>query len=178
MVDGSASRRTSNAATIAAERPEESAVARTGMPAMEAVNDVKPVLEGFKCFDGLLELKAIERCVLFQTLGYGGIRIKSLVLKKENDAFGLSLWSRRIGNTGKKRGGNSGTQWLLAREQQGESKGVVELGDRTRAYYGAHAPEIKLDLRWRHEMSDEARGLFEQIAGETNAPFAWEPSAR
>ena len=79
------------------------------MPAMEAIDDVKPVLEGFKCFDGLLELKAIERCVLFQTLGYGGIRIKSLVLKKENDAFGLPLWSRRIGNTGKKRGGNGGT---------------------------------------------------------------------
>ena len=78
MIDRSTARRTSNAATIAAESPEESTVARTGMPAMEAVNDVKPVLEGFKCFDGLLELETFQRTIFVQPLWNCGIRIKAL----------------------------------------------------------------------------------------------------
>jgi hypothetical protein len=31
-----------------------------------------------------------------------------------------------------------------------------------------------LDLRWKREMSERARTEFDQIAGEANAPYAWD----
>jgi hypothetical protein len=70
-------------------------------------------------------------------------------------------------------GGNSGTQFLLAREKDG-LRGPIELGDRTRSYYGTHPRAIVLDLRWKTEMSAEALAEFDEVAGETNQPYAWE----
>ncbi len=72
-------------------------------------------------------------------------------------------------------GGNSGTQWLMAREQPKDGS-VVSLGDKTREYYEAHPPAIVFDERWRRELSAEALAAFEAEAGATNAPYAWEGS--
>jgi hypothetical protein len=73
-------------------------------------------------------------------------------------------------------GGNAGTQWLLARER-GNMRGPLELGDRTRGYYGGHPRAIVLDVRWRSELSAEALAAFEEVAGEANAAYAWEDPA-
>ncbi len=80
MVDSGASGRTSYAATVATEGTKKGAVTRTRVLAMKAIDDVNPVFQRFKCLNGFFELKTIERCGLFQTLGNCGVRIKSLVL--------------------------------------------------------------------------------------------------
>jgi len=74
-------------------------------------------------------------------------------------------------------GGNSGTQWLMAREQPKDGS-VLSLGDKTRGYYQAHPPAIVFDERWRRELSADALATFESEAGETNLAYAWnaEPS--
>lgn len=71
-------------------------------------------------------------------------------------------------------GGNSGTQWLLARDRA--SSGLVELTDAARAYYEAHPRAIVLDERWRDELSEADRAAFEREAGEANRETAWEAS--
>jgi hypothetical protein len=70
-------------------------------------------------------------------------------------------------------GGNNGTQSLLERERD-ERGGVVTLNDKTRAHYGEHPRGIVLDLRWRREMSAEARAAFDEVAGQVNAAYAWD----
>lgn len=70
-------------------------------------------------------------------------------------------------------GGNNGTQFLMARERDGE---VVGLTDGTRAHYRQHPRSIVLDLRWKRELSDEARATFDEVAGELNRAYAWEGS--
>jgi hypothetical protein len=40
-------------------------------------------------------------------------------------------------------------------------------------YYAKSKLEIKLDLRWRKELSEENRALFESIAGEENRGYEW-----
>ncbi len=76
-------------------------------------------------------------------------------------------------------GGNNGTQYLVARERAaraaaGEGRAsLLELGDRTRTYYGEHPPAIVLDLRWQRELSAGSLALFEQLAGDLNRRFAW-----
>jgi hypothetical protein len=77
-------------------------------------------------------------------------------------------------------GGNNGTQFLVARERErasGARTSIVELGERTRSYYGAHPSAIVLDLRWRRELTPDTLALFDALAGETNRRFAWEPGA-
>lgn len=69
--------------------------------------------------------------------------------------------------------GNTGTQSLVAREQ-GLTKGAVELDDKHRPYYAQHPSSIVLDLRWRQELCAAALAEFERLAGEANAPYAWE----
>jgi hypothetical protein len=69
-------------------------------------------------------------------------------------------------------GGNSGTQWLMAREQPKDGS-MVELGARTRDYYESHPRAIVLDERWKKEMPAEAVQAFEAEASEANAPYAW-----
>ncbi|MDQ3033701.1 MAG: sulfotransferase [Myxococcota bacterium] len=69
-------------------------------------------------------------------------------------------------------GGNNGTQFLFARERA-PGDGVVELTEKTREHYGAHPRGVVLDLRWKREMSAQARAEFDAVAGEANAPYAW-----
>lgn len=72
-------------------------------------------------------------------------------------------------------GGNSGTQFLVARNQfEDPQKAFVSLGERTREYYGEHAGGISLDLRWKDELSSEHEALFERLAGRANAELKWE----
>ena len=72
-------------------------------------------------------------------------------------------------------GGNSGTQFLVARNQfENPQDAFVSLGDRTRDYYGEHAGGISLDLRWKQELSSEHEALFEKLAGRANAELKWE----
>ncbi|GAB4212206.1 MAG: hypothetical protein OHK0013_34720 [Sandaracinaceae bacterium] len=71
-------------------------------------------------------------------------------------------------------GGNNGTQYLVARERAAASRAsVVELGERTRAYYGEHPRGIVLDLRWKRELDPSVLALFDELAGELNRRFAW-----
>jgi hypothetical protein len=72
-------------------------------------------------------------------------------------------------------GGNSGTQYLVARAHGGGQAGpVAGLGDRSREYYEHHADGISLDLRWQRELRAEVLDLFERLAGDVNAPMRWE----
>ena len=72
-------------------------------------------------------------------------------------------------------GGNSGTQFLVARNQfENPEDAFVSLGERTREYYGDHAGGIRLDLRWKQELSSEHAALFEKLAGRANAEMKWE----
>lgn len=73
-------------------------------------------------------------------------------------------------------GGNDGPLLLLLRQRVRGGIGVVTPDDKTRDWYGAHPPEIVLDLRWKHEMSAEALAVFEAVVGETNRAYAWEES--
>jgi hypothetical protein len=69
-------------------------------------------------------------------------------------------------------GGNSGTQYLAARDQ-GIQGPAASLNARSRAYYAGHGQGIRLDLRWRTELAAEHAALFEHMAGAVNAPLAW-----
>jgi hypothetical protein len=72
-------------------------------------------------------------------------------------------------------GGNSGTQYLVARNHgAGQASPVAGLADRSRVYYEHHVDGIHLDLRWRQELAVEVADLFERLAGEVNAPMRWE----
>lgn len=73
-------------------------------------------------------------------------------------------------------GGNSGTQSLMAREAP-KVGSMVELSARNRAYYETHPRAIVLDERWRTELHPEALAAFEDVAGDTNRPFAWEATS-
>jgi hypothetical protein len=73
-------------------------------------------------------------------------------------------------------GGNCGTQFLAARTQRLHPEQM--LIDRTRAYYAQHPAEIRLDLRWRHELQPDIRRLFEELAGAANANMQWEEAER
>ncbi len=69
-------------------------------------------------------------------------------------------------------GGNSGTQYLAAREQ-GAAGPAATLNARSKDYYACHGNGIRLDLRWKQELAAENAALFEQLAGDVNAPLAW-----
>ena len=72
-------------------------------------------------------------------------------------------------------GGNSGTQFIAARERFDDpDKAFVSLNDRTRTYYKDHHGGIELDLRWKHELSTEHTALFDQLAGSYNESMKWE----
>lgn len=72
-------------------------------------------------------------------------------------------------------GGNSGTQFLLAKARlDNPEQAFVSLSDRTRDYYGQHSGRIDLDLRWQEEMSTAHLALFDRLAGTINEPIKWE----
>jgi hypothetical protein len=72
-------------------------------------------------------------------------------------------------------GGNSGTEWLLARERldAGAAPTVLGLGEKTRDYYAAHPRAIVLDERWRRELSADVVRAIEDVLGDTNREMAW-----
>jgi len=66
-------------------------------------------------------------------------------------------------------GGNNGPQFLAAREKQAQGqKAVVKLRSSVRSYYENHENTIRLDLRWKQELSAEHLALFETLAGHLN----------
>jgi hypothetical protein len=72
-------------------------------------------------------------------------------------------------------GGNSGTQFIVAREQLDDPDAAfVSLNGRTRGYYENHPGGIELDLRWREELSAPHLALFEKLASRANESFKWE----
>lgn len=72
-------------------------------------------------------------------------------------------------------GGNNGTQYLVARHHgPNPERPYTELASRSRDYYQNHAPEIRLDLRWKTELDGEVLDLFEQMAGPDNDAMRWE----
>jgi len=71
-------------------------------------------------------------------------------------------------------GGNTGTQFVAARERvEGDPDAILKLTPRTHDYYAKHSGDIMLDLRWKTEMSAPHLALFNEMAGEFNADMAW-----
>ena len=71
-------------------------------------------------------------------------------------------------------GGNSGTQSLVLKAQHQEfSSPLISRVETHEDYYKEHPAEIKLDLRWQRELSQEAIALFETIAGGVNQAYQW-----
>ncbi len=71
-------------------------------------------------------------------------------------------------------GGNSGAQYVAARPTlPDDAEPFVGLNERTRAYYESHPGEIRLDLRWRDELSEENAALFQRLAGDFNRSMEW-----
>jgi hypothetical protein len=66
-------------------------------------------------------------------------------------------------------GGNAGTLSLF--------DSAAPVGGEKRAYYAAHPRSFRLDTRWKTELSAAALHEFDEAAGETNRPYAWEGNA-
>jgi hypothetical protein len=67
--------------------------------------------------------------------------------------------------------GSRGTNSMIAKYRGQKARQPLETahGD----YYDKIDFEIKLDLRWRGELSPENLAVFERMAGDRNRPFAW-----
>ena len=76
--------------------------------------------------------------------------------------------------------GNTGTRSLIQRyrRERGEAADQGAL-DETQRRHGSHYEalglDIRLDLRWVDEMTEDQKATFEALAGEDNAPFAFNP---
>ena len=76
-------------------------------------------------------------------------------------------------------GGNTGTQFVAARDKvEGDPDAILKLTPRTYDYYAKHSGDIKLDLRWKTEMSAPHLALFNDMAGAFNADMAWEQDSK
>ncbi|NEQ52155.1 MAG: sulfotransferase [Leptolyngbya sp. SIO3F4] len=71
--------------------------------------------------------------------------------------------------------GNTGTRSLVQKYRQKSKSSKTSHRD-----YKLYAEEvgfqIKLDLRWKNELSSEQLDVFDQVAGEVNKPYAWNKS--
>lgn len=66
-------------------------------------------------------------------------------------------------------GGNNGPQFIAAQARsQTPNVAFMMPNKRSRQYYENHGQEIRLDLRWKHELSPEVVALFERIGGHLN----------
>jgi hypothetical protein len=75
-------------------------------------------------------------------------------------------------------GGNDGPLLLLRREgERSAVPGVITPDDLSREWYAAHPAAVRLDLRWRRELSADDLTAFDSVAGEANRPYAWERRA-
>jgi hypothetical protein len=70
-------------------------------------------------------------------------------------------------------GGNTGTQSVVARKTLGHA-GASGIPERSRDYYEDLDGGFRIDMRWKTELDDEVRKLFEARAGAINAPFCWD----
>lgn len=71
-------------------------------------------------------------------------------------------------------GGNTGTQYVAARDRiEADPDPILKLTPRTEGYYARHSGDIRLDMRWKTEMSAVNLALFNALAGEFNADMAW-----
>lgn len=72
-------------------------------------------------------------------------------------------------------GGNSGTQFVVAKAQNKHQKEPYMMMHEHRLnYYQKHSLGITLDLRWKQELAPESLRLFEEMAGQENEEFQWE----
>ena len=77
-------------------------------------------------------------------------------------------------------GGNLGTRSLIYKYRsqfskngtESRNKQIEEVKERHGNYYDEVGLAIRLDLRWKDELSKQQLQMFEAIAGETNKPFA------
>lgn len=66
-------------------------------------------------------------------------------------------------------GGNNGPQYLAAKARfENSDDAFVKLNSRVRGYYENHDAGIRLDLRWKQELSAENMALFNGLAGHLN----------
>lgn len=71
-------------------------------------------------------------------------------------------------------GGNSGTRSLILKYRNEEGTAVQsEVQQRQGNYYENMGLKLKLDLRWKEELSLEQLEEFDRIAGDLNKPYEW-----
>jgi hypothetical protein len=66
--------------------------------------------------------------------------------------------------------GSRGTSALIAKYRGQKSRNLDSHGD----YYQDPEFKIKLDLRWKNELSPENLQVFNSIAGDLNKPYEWD----
>lgn len=70
--------------------------------------------------------------------------------------------------------GNSGTRSLILKYRNQETAGLQDqVQKRQGNYYENMGLQLKLDLRWKDELSSEQVEVFNQIAGELNKTYEW-----
>ena len=67
--------------------------------------------------------------------------------------------------------GNSGVRSLIWKNKKEEIE--AQLCNKNDKYYDNVGSQIKLDLRWKEELSKEQEAVFNQIAGDINKPYEW-----
>lgn len=71
-------------------------------------------------------------------------------------------------------GGNTGTQSVVARATEVEDPAFASVPERSRGYYESLKGGFRLDTRWKTELPQAVRDVFDARAGDLNAPFRWE----
>ena len=66
--------------------------------------------------------------------------------------------------------GSRGTNALIRKYRGLKQKGVEKIHG---SYYEELGLQIKLDLRWKHELSAENLAIFNSLAGELNKSYEW-----
>jgi hypothetical protein len=70
-------------------------------------------------------------------------------------------------------GGNTGARSLILKKTaEGGDIQTVKPGDWHGGYYKEMGKTIKLDMRWKTELSPECLEYFDKHAGEMNRPFS------
>lgn len=122
---------------------------------------------------------------LFQGFSHQKIKIRYeelatqpvLIISNLCDSLGLSYESSMLNYYQHEHhplGGNSGTQSLVVMAQKKQFLSpLISRFEAQAPYYKENPPDIKLDLRWQTELSEESINLFETIAGELNQPYSW-----
>ena len=116
VVNGRSARRHTVASAISTKSAEERAVRRTGVTAVETVDDVETILERIECLNRLGQRRISEGTIIANTgCRKAGLGIESLVLHEENhplEAAGSCRHIRRcscLGQVGEKSGAAHGS---------------------------------------------------------------------